>query len=226
MRAQLPLLLGVVPFGLIFGALAVTTGLSPLAAQGLSWFVFAGSAQFISIGLIGQAAPATVVILTIFVVNLRHALYSASLAPHVSHLPGRWKVVLSWLLTDEMYAVAATRYQRPDRRYAHWYALGTGLVLWASWQASTAVGILVGARVPSAWALDFALPLTFLALLVPNVTDRSTLAAALAGAILSVVLAGMPLRLGLIAAALLAVGAGMLVDRLAGGGRATPEARP
>jgi 4-azaleucine resistance transporter AzlC len=225
-RAQLPLLLGVVPFGLIFGALAVTAGLSPFEAQGFSWFVFAGSAQFISIRLIEQAAPAMVVILTILVVNLRHALYSASLAPHVAHLPGRWKVVLSWLLTDEMFAVASARYQQPDRRLAHWYTLGTGLALWAAWQASTAAGILVGANVPSAWALDFALPLTFLALLVPNITDRPSLAAALAGALLSVLLTGLPYRLGLVISGLLAVGVGLLFERLRDIGHGAAEPAP
>jgi 4-azaleucine resistance transporter AzlC len=225
-RDQMPLLLGVVPFGLIFGALAVTAGLSAFEAQGFSWFVFAGSAQFISVGLIQQAAPTMVIILTILVVNLRHALYSANLAPHLAHLPRRWKVVLAWLLTDEAFAVASARYQRPDLGWAHWYTLGTGLALWAAWQASTAAGILLGASVPAAWALDFALPLTFLALLMPNVTDRPTMVAALAGALLSVGLTGMPFRLGLVVSAILAVGLGLLVERQLKRGSVGAESRP
>src|SRR3990170_4098861 len=99
-RNTLPILLGVVPFGLFFGALAIEIGLSPIQAQGLSLFVFAGSAQFVAVDLLRQGAAPVVVVLTIFLVNLRHALYSASLAPHVARLPLRWRAAMAWLLTD------------------------------------------------------------------------------------------------------------------------------
>lgn len=212
-RDQLPLLIGVTPFGLIFGALATSVGIPPLAAQGFSLFVFAGSAQFIAAGLVGDLVPPAVVILTIFVVNLRHALYSANLAPFTRHLPGRWKLALGWLLTDEAFAVASSRYLRNPQLHAHWYTLGTGLALWANWQISTAVGIALGAQVPADIALDFALPLTFLALLVPTLVSRPSLIAALSAGLLAVVLNGLPFRLGLLIASTTGVGMGILLHR-------------
>ncbi len=209
-RDQLPLLLGVAPFGLIFGALAVDAGIPPIAAQGLSLFVFGGSAQILAVGLIAAGAPVVVIILSILIVNLRHMLYSAAVAPYFHRLPLRWRGALAWLLTDEAFAVASVRLQRSETPFGHWYTLGTGLTLWATWQASTAVGILLGARVPDSWSLDFALPLTFLALLMPALRDRPAIAAAVVGGIVAVALAGLPYRLGLIFAILAGVIVGVI----------------
>jgi hypothetical protein len=111
------------------------------------------------------------------VVNLRHALYSASLAPFLSHLPLRWRLTLAYLLTDEAFAVSAPRYRQPDTTHAHGYALGAGLALWVEWQLSTAFGIVFGARIPPTLSLEFALPLTFLAMLIPTLVDRPPAAA-------------------------------------------------
>ena len=104
-RAELPLLIGVAPFGMIYGVLALNAGLSPAPAQMMSSIIFAGSAQFITAQLLREAAPGLVIVLTIAVVNLRHMLYSASMAPYLQALPMRWKALLSYLLTDEAYAV-------------------------------------------------------------------------------------------------------------------------
>lgn len=222
-RDQLPLLLGVIPFGLIFGALALQAGLPPAAALGFSVLIFAGSAQFIAVGML-SSAPAGLIVATIFVVNLRHALYSASLSPHLTHLPMKWKVPLAWLLTDEAFAVAALRYRQADLRLAHWYTLGTGLTLWAAWQASTALGILLGARVPESWGLEVALPLTFIALLILSISDWPGVAAALCAGTAAVVLHGLPFRLGLVAAAILGVGLGVALEaRRAGSARQRQE---
>lgn len=225
-RDQLPLLLGVVPFGLIFGALAIAAGLPPLEAQGFSLFIFAGSAQFVAIGLVAARTPPLLIIATILVVNLRHMLYSAALGPHVQALSLRWKIPLAWLLTDEAFAMASLRYQKEEQHKAHWYFLGTGLTLWASWQLSTLAGIVLGARIPESWSLDFALPLTFLAILVPQLKDRPSVASALVAGILSVVLAGMPLKLGLMGAIVLGVAAGAMLDALLTARRESREARP
>jgi predicted branched-subunit amino acid permease len=121
-RAELPLLIGVFPFGMIYGALAINAGLSTAAAQMMSSIVFAGSSQFIAAQLFHDTAPGFVIVLTIAVVNLRHALYSASLAPYVSSLPMRWKAVLSYLLTDEAYAPTVLHYEKEDdTQYGHWF---------------------------------------------------------------------------------------------------------
>jgi 4-azaleucine resistance transporter AzlC len=211
-RAQLPILLGVAPFGMIFGALALTAGIPPLQTQGFSLFIFAGSAQFIAAGLVGDGAPPLVIVITIFVVNLRHMLYSANLAAHFERLTRPWKVVLAWLLTDEAFAVASLRYRRQDTTSAHWYTLGTGLTLWGAWQVSTALGILVGAGIPTTWSLDFALPLTFLALLAPMLTDRPTWFAALTGGLIAVLLNGLPYKLGLLLGSGFGVVIGLAAD--------------
>ncbi len=212
-RDQLPILLGVVPFGLIFGALAVAQGIPGWAAQGLSLFVFAGSAQFVAAELAGAGAPALVIVFTILVVNLRHLLYSASLAPSLRHLPGRWRMALAWLLTDEAFATTSARLNRGISLHAEWYMLGTGLTLWSSWQASTAVGVLLGAQVPAGWSLDFALPLTFMALVAPSLVDRPAIGAAAAAGLCAVVLAWLPFKLGLVLASLVGIAVGVGLER-------------
>jgi len=213
-RAQAPLLLGVAPFGTAYGAYAVQAGIGSGLAQAMSAIVFAGASQFVGVRLISQGVPAAVIVLTVLLVNLRHVLYSASLAPHVEHLGRRWRWLLAYLLTDEAYATAAARYGRGDAApHGHWFFFGTGLTLWAAWQASTAAGVFVGTAVPESWSLDFALPLTFIALVVPMLSGRpAVLAAGVAGVVAA---AGFrwPYGVGLIAAALAGMAAGMALDR-------------
>jgi predicted branched-subunit amino acid permease len=162
--------------------------------------------------LIRLGTAPVVIVLTIFMVNLRHALYSASLAPHVAHLPLRWRAILAWLLTDEAFAVTTPRYRTAQTEHAHWHFLGSGLALWTCWQLSTAAGIAFGARIPESWALDFALPLTFLAMLLPTLSDRPSWAAAIAGAVFSIALRSLPYGLGLVVAAAAAVGVGVALE--------------
>ncbi len=215
-KAELPILLGVIPFGLIYGVLASGTGLPASLALAMSSIVFAGSAQFIATQLIGAGAPALVLILTTLVVNLRHMLYSASIAPCVKHLRPPWKWLLAYLLTDEAYAVTILHYQEAGDVppiHKHWFFLGAGLALWSTWQASTGVGIFVGAQVPASWSLDFTLALTFIALVVPALKDRAGWVAALVGGTVAVLAAGLPFKLGLIVAALIGILAGLAVER-------------
>ncbi len=212
-RAEAPILLGVVPFGLIFGALAISSHLSAFASQAMSAIIFAGSAQFIAAQLVGTGTAGLVIVVVVFVVNLRHALYSASVAPHVRHLKPAWKVLLSYLLTDEAYAVTITRYNREgDSGTAHWYFLGAGLTLWTSWQLSTAVGIFIGAQIPGSWPLGFVLPLTFIALVVPALKDRAGVVAALVAAAIGLLALGLPYKTGLLLAAFIGILTGLLVE--------------
>jgi len=212
-KAELPILMGVVPFGLIYGVAARSAGIPPLAGQSMSFIVLAGSAQFVTAQLIGAGVPAGIIILTAFIVNLRHALYSASLAPYLKRLNTRWRMLLAYLLTDEAYAVAITHYQKPgDISRKHWYFLGAGLALWSTWQASTAVGIVLGAQVPASWSLDFALPLTFIALVVPNLKDRAGTAAAATAGIIAILAASLPYKLGLIVATFVGISIGIFLE--------------
>ena len=204
-RDQLPLVLGVAPFGAIFGALAISVGIPALETQALSLLLFAGSAQFIAVSLIGVGTPVLIVIVTIAIVNLRHLLYSLALSPQVKSLGLRWKVPLAWLLTDEAFAIASLRYKRSGSAHNHWYFLGTGLTLWGSWQISTLLGITAGAWIPPSWQLEFALPLTFIAILAPNLTSRAAWMTALTAGTLALLLRELPLSTGLLIAVLLAL---------------------
>ena len=213
MRSEIPLLIGVIPFGLIYGALALGAGLSPAASQMMSSMVFAGSAQFITAQLVHESTPGFVIVLTIAVVNLRHMLYSASLAPYIAALPTRWKVLLSYLLTDEAYAPTILHYEKEGLTpHAHWFWLGAGITLWVFWQLSTAVGIFLGAAIPESWSLDFALPLTFIAMIVPVLRDRPAIAAALSAGAVALVAYSLPYKLGLILAALVGILVGTVLE--------------
>ncbi|MBC8006791.1 MAG: AzlC family ABC transporter permease [Prolixibacteraceae bacterium] len=209
------MLIGAFPFGVIYGVVAIGAGVPIVLAQAISLIIFAGSAQFIAAQLIGVGASGTVIVMTTFIVNLRHALYSASLAPYLNELPRCWRWLLSYLLTDEAYAAAIAHY-RDNAVVAnkHWYFLGAGLGLWACWQASTAVGIFLGTEVPSELSLDFTLSLTFIALVVPGLKTRADLVAALVGGIVAVGAYGLPYKLGLILAAFCGIAAGLFVSRL------------
>jgi 4-azaleucine resistance transporter AzlC len=213
-RDLLPILLGVMPFGLIYGIAAVTAGIPPLQAFLMSSIVFSGSAQFAATQLIAHGALASVVIFSILVVNLRHVMYSATIAPHFKNLSIRWKSFLAYLLTDEAFAMTVTRFnEQPDMPYKGWYFFGAGMSLWVTWQAATAVGVFAGGQIPTSWSLDFTIALTFLALCIPAVRDRSTAAAAVVGGVAAVILRGMPFQLGLVTAAVLGIAAGYGVEK-------------
>ena len=215
-RAELPLLVGVFPFGMIYGALALSAGLSPSAAQMMSSIVFAGSSQFAVAQLVREAAPAFVIVVTIAMINLRHMLYSASMAPYVKDLSARWKSLLAYLLTDECYAATVTHYQEQGiTATSHWFFLGAGLALWTTWQVSSALGIFLGSALPASWPLDFALPLTFIAMVIPVLRDRPAAAAAVSGGVVSLLAYALPYKLGFILAALISIGVGMLMERRA-----------
>jgi len=219
-QAEIPLLIGVFPFGMIYGALALDAGLSKGAAQMMSSIVFAGSAQFITAQLVHDSTPGLVIVLTVAVVNLRHMLYSASLAPYLASLPTRWKALLSYLLTDEAYAPTIIHYEKEGiTPYAHWFLLGAGFSLWLVWQISTALGIFLGAAIPDSWSLDFALPLTFIAMVVPVLKNRPAIAAALSAGLVALAADSLPYSLGLILAALV----GILVGTILEGRKSSPE---
>ena len=215
-KAELPILVGVIPFGLIYGVVAVAAGVPPLAAQAMSAIVFAGSSQFLMAQLFGAATPAGVIVLAAAIVNLRHALYSASVAPYLNGLSKAWKRLLAYLLTDEAYAVTIIHYRNSEGQSPpanrHWFFLGAGLALWSFWQLSTAVGIFLGQQVPESWSLDFTLTLTFIALVVPALKDRASIAAALAAGVTALLAFALPYKLGLVAAALVGIAVGLLVE--------------
>ena len=212
-RDELPILLGVIPFGMIYGVTAVSAGIPATIAQAMSSIVFAGSAQFVIVQLIAAGTPALIIILTAFIVNIRHLLYSASLAAYTGKLRLLWKWLLAYLLTDEAYAVTILHYQKPgDGGERHWYFLGAGFALWFTWQLSTAAGIFLGGHIPASWSLDFTSTLTFIALVVPALKDRLGTTVALTSALAALLATALPLKLGIALAALVGITVGLALE--------------
>ncbi len=214
--AVAPIILGVIPFGLIYGVSATGIGLTGSQAMAMSPVVFAGAAQLAFVELLGQGAPALVILATALVINLRMAMYSAALAVHFAPWPVPWKRFAAYLITDQAFAVSLQRFEDPEplgKEDRLGYYLGAALTLWVSWQASSAVGILVGAALPPDWSLDFAVPLTFLALLVPAVKDRYTAVAAVVGGSVAAATYGMPMKLGTFTGIVAGIVAGFAAER-------------
>ncbi|WP_455385092.1 AzlC family ABC transporter permease [Acidihalobacter prosperus] len=213
-----PIIPGVIPFGMICGVTAVKAGLSPEVAMGMSVFIFAGASQLATVQLLAQGALPAVILFTALVINLRFAMYSASLAPHFQHLPKRWRWLIAYLLTDQGYAMSINHFLSDNptaQARKHWFYFGTGVAMWGVWQPATIAGILLGATIPTSWSLDFAIPLTFMALLIPGLRDRPTLVAAVVGGSVAVLAAGLPFNLGLVLAAVSGIGAGLATETLA-----------
>ncbi|MEO0408654.1 MAG: AzlC family ABC transporter permease [Cyanobacteria bacterium P01_A01_bin.135] len=216
-RDILPLILGAIPFGIIFGTLAPVSGLSVAATAIMSALVFAGSAQFIAVGMVAAGTGWPLIVLTTFVVNLRHLLYAVSLVPYVKRLPQRWKVPLAFWLTDEAFAVAIRRYQSRDRSpFRHWYYLGAALTMYTNWQICTWLGVTLGQAIPDAtsWGLDFAMSVTFIGMVIPYLKTRPMGLAVVVAGVVAVLAAPLPHKLGLILAALAGIGAGVWSERV------------
>lgn len=212
--AMAPLALGVGPFGLVVGATAMEQGLSVAQAAGMSVFVFAGASQLAAIDLLGTGAPLVVVLVTALVINLRMVMYSASLAPHVGALSTPRRLAMSYLLVDQAYALSIVRWERRTERVSVRLAfyLAIAIPLWLTWQATTLLGALFGSRVPERIPLSFTVTLVFLAVLVPSLTDRPRLVAALVAGGVAVAAQGLPADLALLAGALCGIAAGVWAE--------------
>lgn len=221
-RQELPLQLGVAPFGLVFGVLGLASGLTPLQTILLSSIIFGGASQVVFAQLWGAGVPAPVVGASVSVINLRHTLYSASIAPYLRRLPLIWRIPLAYLLTDEAYAVTINRLRtEPASAYQHYHLLGTGMTLWICWQISTITGVIFGATIPQSWSLGFAIPLTFIAIVAPAIRRRADLAACLTAGIISVVGQPLPWKSWIILAAIGGIAAGYLTHRYGAGEAST-----
>lgn len=211
----MPLVVGAVPFGIIFGAVAITSGFSVWGTVGMSALVFAGSAQFIAIGLVAQGVALGFVVLTTFAVNLRHALYAASLGVYTRHLSQRWLAPLGFWLTDETYAVAIRRYaENDDSPYKHWYYLGSAAFMYCNWQLCTLIGIMMGRKLKDLpdLGLDYAMVITFIGIVVPFIVNRPMLMCAVVSGTVSMFTVDVPNKMGLMVAAVCGIVAGMITE--------------
>ena len=208
-----PSLVGTVPFGLVVGVASVAAGLTPFQGVALSFLAFSGIAQLVATQLIAADSPLLLTLAAAAIVSLRLLMYSAALAPHIAHLPARWRWLISYIMTDQSFANSVRRYGDPgDTRHRHWHFMGSAVTLYVSWQLAVIAGVMAGAGVPAHWSLDFVVVLTFIALLVPVIRTRADLAAAVVAGSLALVSAGLPYRLSLIVGALAGIAAGMAID--------------
>ena len=162
-----PLLLPVVPFGIIFGAIGIELGFGPYITYATSIIIFSGASQIVFFQLLSNGASSIIAITSSSVVSTRHLLYGAVVAQYLSKLSLMWKIFLSYLLTDQAFAVSQEFFKKNSNdEYKHYHLLGAGLTLWIVWQLTTVIGILLGSIVPEELGLSFTIPLTFLALLI------------------------------------------------------------
>ena len=211
-RACIPLAPGVLLFGMVCGAAAAGVGLTPGQSFALSWLVFAGSSQIVATQLFAAGAPGWVIVLTGWVVNLRFMMYSATLAQHFRGTSRVERWLAGYLLTDQAFAVTLARVL-DGRRDIPWFFLGIAATLWLFWQVASLAGIFLGAMVPASWSIDFVVALTFIGVLAPLLRDRAMAAAAVAGGLTSVFVV-LPLKLNLMAAALIGAAAGIALEKL------------
>ncbi|MCE2517675.1 MAG: AzlC family ABC transporter permease [Alphaproteobacteria bacterium] len=212
-RDEIPLMLGVIPFGMVFGVLGVEVGLDPVTIMAMSIIIFGGASQVVFAQMVSAGAAGMVIAGTVGIINLRHALYSATFTTYISSLPMRWRVVISYLLTDEGFFVSLVRFQtKPYSPNMYFHMVGTGLVLWVCWQAATLAGIVVGELIPPSLNLGFAIPLTFMAITVPQITSIPPLVAVITGGVVAILGQSLPWNIWVIAAALAGMTAGYLAE--------------
>lgn len=206
-----PFILIVVPYSLMFGVVARDAGLDVLQAMSMSVLVIAGASQFTALTLLQDHAPVFVALFAALAVNLRMAMYSAALVPHVGHAPLGIRALMAYLMVDQAFAVAVRTYEdNPDMpqgvKVAYYF--GCMALICPFWYGCTLIGALVGQAIPASFQLDFAVPVCFIALTAPLLRSLPHVVTALVAIIGAVVFAALPWSLGIIVAALVAMIAG------------------
>ncbi len=226
--AVAPMLLGIVPFGLVAGAAPVAEGLDVSHAIGLSLLLFAGASQLALADVLGGDGGVAIAVVTALTINLRMLLYSASLAPALATESLGSRLRASYFLVDQAYALSITRWDgTDDRRYRLPFYFAIGLLLWTAWQTTTVIGALVGSSVPDDIPLDFAVPLVFLVLLVPVLRTRPALVAAAVGGAAAVAAAELGAdRLAIVIGGVCGIVAGAMAEGRSTAGGDTPGPSP
>jgi len=212
----LPLIVGGVPFGIIFGTLSLNAGLDVWQTIGLSSIVFAGSAQFVAVGMLAAGTSLGFIVGATLIVNLRHLIYAASLLPHVKHLPQRWRIPLGFLLIDEVFAATYPRYlNNADCGNNHWHYLGVGVAFYVSWNVATIVGILFGANIEGIadWGLDFAMSATFIGMVMPHLVNKPMVAGVMCSGVLAVLTYSLPHKIGLVISSVAGMSVGYMLEQ-------------
>ena len=218
----LPLQLGILPFGAVFGVLGIESGLTPYQTFFMSSLLFAGTSQIIFAQLVALATPVAILLGSVAALNARHLLYSASISEYLRDKPLRWRILLAYLLTDEAYAVSILRYrQKPHNKMMHYHLLGSGILLWSVWQIATLMGVLAGNAIPAELSLGFVIPLIFMAITLPLIKSRVEVATICTSTACVFAFAHLPYNLWLLIAAIAGIAAGTLTSVIAPKGDAS-----
>lgn len=215
-RAVVPTLVANGTWGLVTGVALVKSGLSEWAATAMTLFVYAGSAQLLSLPMIAAGEPLLLILAAALMVNLRFVIFGAALHPYFRHLPWRQRMVLGYFTTDITFVLFMSRFGKDSTRGQRehlWYYIGLMVPGWLNWQVFSLLGIYLGAAIPAGWSLEFAAVLALLAILVPLVRTQPM---AVTVAVAALVAWGgqlLPLRMGLAAAVVMGILAGILAER-------------
>ena len=202
-----PLMIPVFPFGIIYGVIGMELGLSAYMTFGMSIIIFGGASQIVLLQLFSGGASSLVTITSVGAVNSRHLLYGAVFSEYLSHLKLTWKLILSYVLIDQAFAVSNTYFKNNKKNnYKHYHLLGAGFTCWTVWQISTALGIVLGSVVPEELGLSFTISLTFLALLINDFRKFKNIVVMLvSGVVATIGYNTIPLQAYIIVAALSAL---------------------
>lgn len=214
--AALPFVIVVVPFALLFGVVATEAGLPMAQVMAFSFLVVAGASQFTALQFMSENAPVIVVIASALAVNLRMAMYSAAITPHLGGNPKWMRVLIGYFLVDQSYNLSAIEYERnPTKTLAEKtaYFAGASLPICPLWYAFTYIGALLGEAIPTNLSLDFIVPIAFLAMVAPALRTKAHIAAAFVSIVLALALWWVPFNLGLMIAAIAAMITGAEIER-------------
>ena len=163
-----PLMIPVIPFGIIFGVLAIDLGLSPITTIAMSIIIFGGASQIIFLQLFSAGASSLIILSSVGAVNSRHLLYGAVLSEHMSDFKMTWKIIISYFLVDQAFAVTNSYLKKSNNKDKAFHSFGAGATCWIIWQTTTIIGIFLGSIIPEKLGLSFAVPLTFIALIIDD----------------------------------------------------------
>lgn len=211
-KAMTPLLAGVVPFALITGITAAQYGLSMTLNMFMSLVIFAGAAQLAALQLIGEGAASIIVVYTALIINFRFLMYSLSIAPHFQDENVKTKGFLAYIMSDQSYALSMVHFMNEEEADPKSYYAGASMTLWFAWQSFTAIGYSLGAAVPTSWGLDFAVPLTFMAILLKSVHDEAMFGTMIVSGVVSVLAYRLPMNGGLVLSAIVGILAGLFFE--------------
>lgn len=210
---EIPLQLGVFPFGIAYGILGIEVGLTNIQTYLLSIIIFAGVSQIVFAQLFSTFTPSFMIVGTIGIVNLRHILYGVSLSSYLKKLSLKWRIILSYLITDEAFAISYKRFSEEKKtKYMHFHLLGSGITLWISWQISTLIGIFIGPSISNSLNLEYVIPLSFIAIVVVSINTKIKLIVFIMSALLSILLRDLPWNLWIITSALISIIIGVLIS--------------